>query len=68
MKRDIKKNAQNTTWDTNSDPNPNPNPDLAPTHLNFVWKKSGFFFFNEMGPHYNNNSHFIKISPISTLS
>ena len=34
--RDISKNAQNTTLDTNS----NPKPDPDPTHINFVLEKS----------------------------
>ena len=36
-RRDISKNAQNTTSDAN--PNRNPNPDPAPTQLEFVSKK-----------------------------
>ena len=52
MRRDISKNAQITTLDTNSNPNPNPNPNPDPTHMNFVRKKSGFFGGGGIGrPH-----------------
>ena len=38
-RRDISKNAQNSTEDTNSNPNPYPDPDSVPTHVNFVRKE-----------------------------
>ena len=41
MRRDISKNAQNTTLDTVSNPNPNP----TPININFVRNKSGIFSF-----------------------
>ena len=48
MKKDISKNAKRTTLDTNSDPNPDP----APTHINFILKKTGVFFVEITGrPH-----------------
>ena len=61
FEKDTPKIAQNPALDTNS----NPNADSTPTHINFVWKKSGFFLSKKMVGH--TESHLIKSCPISIL-
>ena len=56
IRREISTNAQNSALDTIS--NLDPNPDPASTHINFVQKKSGFFFGKKLVDH--SKRHIIK--------
>ena len=51
MTKDISKSTQNATLYTKYNPNAyaKPNLDPTPTHINFAWKKNGFFVLEKNG-------------------